>query len=185
MTTLSRGAPRTRSQLPRSSSLRPCVSLRCGTGYLTSQVCTETEAEQFLGKRRDLGGVEEVDAGVKGGVEEAQRARRPVLLPHRHRPCKDATRTSGVSAVCAELPTQRERERELRAGPKQRRETGSRSGVSWKVGMAISPLSLPLLLLYSLPSLRRASQGRQHPYPFGPGLCFCFLSTAISNNLLC
>jgi hypothetical protein len=109
MTTLSRGAPRTRSQLPRSSSLRPCVSLRCGTGYLTSQVCTETEAEQFLGKRRDLGGVEEVDAGVKGGVEEAQRARRPVLLPHRHRPCKDATRTSGVSAVCAELPTQRER----------------------------------------------------------------------------
>jgi hypothetical protein len=58
MTTLSRGAPRTRSQRPRSSSLRPCVSLRCGTGYLTSQVCTETEAEQFLGKRRGKRGMQ-------------------------------------------------------------------------------------------------------------------------------
>ena len=34
-TTLSRGTWPARSQRPRSSSLRPCVSLRCGTGYLT------------------------------------------------------------------------------------------------------------------------------------------------------
>jgi hypothetical protein len=77
-----------------------------------------------------LGGVEEVDAGVKGGVEEAHRARRPVLLPHRHRPCKDAIRPSRVSQRKA---TERERES---AGPKQRRETGGRSGASCKVGVA-------------------------------------------------
>lgn len=33
-----------------------------------------------------LGGVEEVDAGVECGVEEAERLRQPALLPHRHRP---------------------------------------------------------------------------------------------------
>jgi hypothetical protein len=176
MTTLSRGAPRTRSQRPRSSSLRPCVCLRCGTGYLTSQVCTETEAEQFLGKRREegadegvhLGGVEEVDAGVRGGVEDAQRARRPVLLPHRHRPCMDAIRPSGVSQHRATNAHGREREKELRAEPKQRRETGGRSGASWKVGMAISS---PVFLLYSLPW---SGETRRHPYPSGPGLLFFF-----------
>jgi hypothetical protein len=50
-----------------------------------------------LRDRVHLGGVEEVDPGVEGGVEEAQRARRPALLPHRHRPCTNRARTRAVS----------------------------------------------------------------------------------------
>jgi hypothetical protein len=59
-----------------------------------------------------LSGVKEVDAGVKGGVEEAHRARRPVLLPHGHRPCKDLMHPSGVSQHKATNAYERERERE-------------------------------------------------------------------------
>uniref|UniRef100_J3N9V6 Uncharacterized protein n=1 Tax=Oryza brachyantha TaxID=4533 RepID=J3N9V6_ORYBR len=45
-----------------------------------------------VNKSVHLGGVEEVDAGVEGGVEEAQRLRQPALLPHRHRPLNPPTR---------------------------------------------------------------------------------------------
>ena len=44
-----------------------------------------------------LSGVEEVDAGIVGGVEEAQRACRPALLSHRHRPCKNYTHAQAES----------------------------------------------------------------------------------------
>jgi hypothetical protein len=47
-TTLSRGARRARNQRPRSSSLRPRVSLRCGTGYLT---VSTLKPRRFLGKK--------------------------------------------------------------------------------------------------------------------------------------
>lgn len=43
-----------------------------------------------LWDRVHLGGVEEVDAGVECGVEEAERLRQPALLPHRHRPEAEA-----------------------------------------------------------------------------------------------
>lgn len=104
-TTLSRGARRARSQRPRNSSLRPCVSLRCGTGYLedilhkspsdnlSRGVSWKRGKDEGEGGQDEkwsvvvhLGGVEEVDAGVECGVEEAERLRQPALLPHRHRP---------------------------------------------------------------------------------------------------
>jgi hypothetical protein len=44
-----------------------------------------------------LCGVEEVDAGVVGGVEEAERARRPALLSHRHCPCRNHTHAQAES----------------------------------------------------------------------------------------
>lgn len=104
-TTLSRGARRARSQRPRISSLRPCVSLRCGTEYLedilhkspsdnlSRGVSWKRGKDEGEGGQDEkwsvvvhLGGVEEVDAGVECGVEEAERLRQPALLPHRHRP---------------------------------------------------------------------------------------------------
>ena len=89
-----------------------------------------------------LGGVEEVDAGIVGGVEEAQRARRPALLSHRHRPCKNY---SHAQAGVIQAQSTREGEREFVLEPKQRRETGRRSGARWKVAMAI-PVSSDALL---------------------------------------
>lgn len=86
-----------------------------------------------------LGGVEEVDAGVECGVEEAERLRQPALLPHRHRPFN--TR-----------PQSQQRTRRERGGggfggqkePKQRRET-ARSRARWKVGIDIAVLVVTLL----------------------------------------
>lgn len=55
-----------------------------------------------------LCGVEEVDAGVVGGVEEAERARRPALLSHRHCPCRNHTHAQ-AGRVTQHGPPGRER----------------------------------------------------------------------------
>ena len=69
-----------------------------------------------------LGGVEEVDAGVEGGVEEAEGLRRPALLPHRHGPCEE------IWSALLNRGRSRRQMMDVGGEPKQRRETGGRSG---------------------------------------------------------
>ena len=77
-TTLSRGTRRARNQRPRSSSLRPRVSLRCGTGYLTSkQVCRCANRPSPLSNRGVfLGKIEGNREGDEGAGEPTSRRSR-------------------------------------------------------------------------------------------------------------